>query len=141
MTSGCHCHYELRVLPLVGATRHSLLWLRKAEEERNQANLSAPNHHEASEPPPPTFGSGALYLGSRCGHFGPSTIGLVARHGCVPRSSLDALRLNTPPGDSHASPGMVKFGELIEKIHPGIFIHSVYIEEDQEQDRRASFVR
>lgn len=36
---------------------------------------------------------------------------------------------------------MVEFGELIAKIHPGIFIHSVYVEEDQEQERRASFVR
>lgn len=45
------------------------------------------------------------------------------------------------PGDSHASRAMVEFGELIAKVHPGIFIHSVYIEEDQEQDRRASFVR
>jgi hypothetical protein len=35
---------------------------------------------------------------------------------------------------------MVEFGELIAKVHPGIFIYSVYIEEDQEQDRRASFV-
>ena len=36
---------------------------------------------------------------------------------------------------------MVEFGERIAEIHPGIFIHSVYIEEDQEQDRRAGFVR
>lgn len=42
-------------------------------------------------------------------------------------------------GDSHASPGMVEFGNLIEKMHPGIFIHSVYIGEDEEQDRRACF--
>lgn len=34
---------------------------------------------------------------------------------------------------------MVEFEQLIAKIHPGIFIHSVFIEEDQEQDRRASF--
>lgn len=36
---------------------------------------------------------------------------------------------------------MVEFGELIAKMHPGIFIHSVYIEEDQDQDRKAGFVR
>jgi len=42
-------------------------------------------------------------------------------------------------GDSHASPAIVEFGELIAKMHPGIFIHSVYIEEDQDQDRRAGF--
>jgi len=42
-------------------------------------------------------------------------------------------------GDSHGSRGIVEFGELIEKIHPGIFVYSVYIEEDQEQDRQATF--
>ena len=36
---------------------------------------------------------------------------------------------------------MVEFGELIAEMHPGIFIHSVYIDEDQEQDRRAGIVR
>lgn len=45
------------------------------------------------------------------------------------------------PGDSHASPGMVEFGKGIAEIRPGIFIHSVYVEEEQDQDRRASFVR
>ena len=44
------------------------------------------------------------------------------------------------PGDSYASPGMVEFGKLIAEIHPGIFVHSVYIEEDQGQDRTAGFV-
>jgi len=48
---------------------------------------------------------------------------------------------NGHPGDSHASPGMVEFGKLIEEIHPGIFIHSVYIEEELDQDRKAGFVR
>jgi len=42
-------------------------------------------------------------------------------------------------GDSYASPGMVEFGERIAKIHPGIFIHLVYVEEDQGQDRTAGF--
>ena len=36
---------------------------------------------------------------------------------------------------------MVEFGKLIEEIHPGIFIHSVYIEEELDQDRKAGFVR
>ena len=61
-------------------------------------------------------------------------MGVCFRHLAVPLT-------NVFPGDSHASPGMVEFGELIAKIHPGIFIHSVYVEEDQEQERRASFVR
>ncbi|KAF8653587.1 hypothetical protein AX16_003865 [Volvariella volvacea WC 439] len=42
-------------------------------------------------------------------------------------------------GDAHSSPGMLEFASLIKDIHPGIFIHSVYIEEDIEQDRRAGF--
>jgi palmitoyl-protein thioesterase len=44
-------------------------------------------------------------------------------------------------GDSHSSPGMLQFMDMIRDVHPGIFIHSVYIEEDLEKDRRASFVR
>ena len=35
---------------------------------------------------------------------------------------------------------MVEFCQLIEKVHPGIFIHSIYTEEDQKQDRKAGFV-
>ena len=36
---------------------------------------------------------------------------------------------------------MVEFGKLIEALRPGIFIHSLYIEEEQDQDRKAGFVR
>ncbi|PPQ98444.1 hypothetical protein CVT24_004123 [Panaeolus cyanescens] len=42
-------------------------------------------------------------------------------------------------GDSHSSPGMVEFASRIKEIHPGIFIHSVYIEEDAGKDRDAGF--
>ncbi|KAF8983099.1 palmitoyl-protein thioesterase [Cyathus striatus] len=41
--------------------------------------------------------------------------------------------------DSHSSPGMLQFIKLIQDIHPNIFIHSVYIEEDLDRDRRAGF--
>jgi len=65
----------------------------------------------------------------------------------VPSISGAAVRTSTPRplviwhgmGDSYASPGMVEFGEQIAEMHPGIFIHSVYVDEDQEQDRRAGF--
>jgi len=65
----------------------------------------------------------------------------------VPSISAAAVSTSAPRplviwhgmGDSYAAPGMVEFGELIAEIHPGIIIHSVYIEEDLEQDRRASF--
>lgn len=58
-----------------------------------------------------------------------------------PFAAYNQPLLNVVPGDSSASPGMVEFSELIGEIHPGIFIHSVYIEEEQDQDRRAGFVR
>ncbi|KAI0321188.1 Alpha/Beta hydrolase protein [Amylostereum chailletii] len=42
-------------------------------------------------------------------------------------------------GDSYASEGMVEFMSLIQDIPPGLFIHSVYIDEDNNEDRRAGF--
>ncbi|KAH6914175.1 palmitoyl-protein thioesterase [Coprinopsis sp. MPI-PUGE-AT-0042] len=42
-------------------------------------------------------------------------------------------------GDSHSSPGMVEFGDMIKEVHPGIFIHSVYIDKDLDADRKAGF--
>ena len=43
-------------------------------------------------------------------------------------------------GDSYASPGMLEFMQRIKDIHPGIFIHSVRLSEDLEQDQKAGFV-
>ncbi|CDO74265.1 hypothetical protein BN946_scf184643.g5 [Trametes cinnabarina] len=42
-------------------------------------------------------------------------------------------------GDSYASPGMLKLMDLIKEMHPGIFIHSVYQDEDLKEDERAGF--
>ncbi|EJF58190.1 alpha/beta-hydrolase [Dichomitus squalens] len=42
-------------------------------------------------------------------------------------------------GDSYASAGMLEFMQLIKDIHPGIFIHSVWLNEDLEQDQKAGF--
>lgn len=42
-------------------------------------------------------------------------------------------------GDSHSSPGMLDFSSMIRDIYPGIFIHSIFIEQDQDKDRRAGF--
>lgn len=47
----------------------------------------------------------------------------------------------TALGDTYASTGMNEFGNLIKGIHPGIFIHSIYIDEDVKEDQRAGFVR
>lgn len=43
-------------------------------------------------------------------------------------------------GDSHSSPGMLEFADLIKDMHPGIFVHSIYINEDLGEDRKAGFV-
>ncbi len=43
-------------------------------------------------------------------------------------------------GDSYASPGMLEFAELIQDVHPGIFVHSVYIDQDLRRDREAGVV-
>lgn len=40
-------------------------------------------------------------------------------------------------GDSYTAPGMVEFMDEIRKVHPGIFIHSVYLDEDNSKDRQA----
>ncbi|KAJ7928596.1 palmitoyl-protein thioesterase [Mycena leptocephala] len=42
-------------------------------------------------------------------------------------------------GDSATSPGMLQFAEEIKTVHPGIFVHSIYIEEDLDKDRQAGF--
>ncbi|KAG6866627.1 hypothetical protein C0991_000737 [Blastosporella zonata] len=34
---------------------------------------------------------------------------------------------------------MLEFASMIEKIHPGIFVHSVFIEENLDKDRKAGF--
>ena len=36
---------------------------------------------------------------------------------------------------------MLEFINLIKDVHPGLFVHSVYIEEDLEADQKAGFVR
>jgi len=35
---------------------------------------------------------------------------------------------------------MLQFQDLIRDIHPGIFIHSVYIEQDLSADQKATYV-
>ncbi|KAF9467286.1 palmitoyl-protein thioesterase [Collybia nuda] len=42
-------------------------------------------------------------------------------------------------GDSHSSPGMLQFASLIKDMHPGIFIHSISMDEDFDKDRKAGF--
>ncbi|KAJ7072548.1 Alpha/Beta hydrolase protein [Mycena amicta] len=42
-------------------------------------------------------------------------------------------------GDSATAPGMIQFAEEIKQVHPGIFVHAIYIEEGLNEDRRAGF--
>ena len=44
-------------------------------------------------------------------------------------------------GDSHSSPGILEFISKVKQVHPGIFVHSVYVEEDLSEDQKAGTVR
>lgn len=44
-------------------------------------------------------------------------------------------------GDSHSSKGMVEVQETLKESFPGLFTHSIYIAESEDDDRRAGFVR
>jgi palmitoyl-protein thioesterase len=55
-------------------------------------------------------------------------------------SSIRPLVLWHGLGDSHSSPGMLEFERMIRGIHPGVFIHSIYLERRLDKDKRAGFV-
>lgn len=67
--------------------------------------------------------------------------------GTLARPTQDVLSLAKPwplviwhgLGDTYSSSGIEQVRSLIAKIHPGIFIHSVYIDLDEKEDRRATF--
>ncbi|KAI0071724.1 alpha/beta-hydrolase, partial [Panus rudis PR-1116 ss-1] len=42
-------------------------------------------------------------------------------------------------GDSYASPGMLEFIQLVKDKHPGLFVHSIYLDENLEEDQRAGW--
>lgn len=42
-------------------------------------------------------------------------------------------------GDSYASPGILEFISMIKDIHPGIFVHSIYLNENLDEDQKATF--
>ncbi|KAF8467071.1 hypothetical protein JB92DRAFT_2773710, partial [Gautieria morchelliformis] len=42
-------------------------------------------------------------------------------------------------GDSHMSPGMQEFMPLVHNIHPGLFMHLIYMEESLDNDQRAGW--
>ena len=52
-------------------------------------------------------------------------------------------RIDEPPstpGDSYNSSGIIKLQSAIEEMHPGIYIHSVYVDPDSKKDLQATFV-
>ncbi|OAX38248.1 palmitoyl-protein thioesterase [Rhizopogon vinicolor AM-OR11-026] len=42
-------------------------------------------------------------------------------------------------GDTYSSPGMVRFENEVKEIHHGIFVHSIFLDEDPKADQRACF--
>lgn len=44
-------------------------------------------------------------------------------------------------GDSHDSPGMLEIMQEVRNMYPGIFVHSVYLAESTDDDRKAGYVR
>ncbi|KAK7692900.1 hypothetical protein QCA50_004535 [Cerrena zonata] len=42
-------------------------------------------------------------------------------------------------GDSYASPGMLEFIQMIKEVHPDIFVHSIHIQENIEEDQKAGW--
>ncbi|KAH9924873.1 Alpha/Beta hydrolase protein [Fomitopsis serialis] len=42
-------------------------------------------------------------------------------------------------GDSYNSPGILEFIARVKTIHPGIFVHSIYLADALDDDRRATF--
>ncbi|KAI0301042.1 palmitoyl-protein thioesterase [Multifurca ochricompacta] len=72
---------------------------------------------------------------------------MLYRVGAIARPAQHVIELSKPRplviwhglGDSYASSGILQFQSLIDKIHPGIFIHSVFIDPDQKEDQRAGF--
>lgn len=44
-------------------------------------------------------------------------------------------------GDSYNAPGMLEVIDEIKNMHPGIFVHSVHLAEETDDDRKAAYVR
>ena len=43
-------------------------------------------------------------------------------------------------GDSYAAPGMLGFIQEVKDMHPGLFVHAVYIKENNDEDQKATWV-
>ncbi|KAG6332607.1 hypothetical protein ID866_6485 [Astraeus odoratus] len=63
-----------------------------------------------------------------------ATVALAA-----PTSEIRPLVLWHGLGDNYASDGILQFQDEVKRMHPGIFVHSIYIDSDASEDKRASF--
>lgn len=61
--------------------------------------------------------------------------------GAAPRPTPRPLVIWHGLGDSAHAKGMLEFIEMMKEMHPGLFVHSVYISEKEDDDRKAGFVR
>jgi hypothetical protein len=66
--------------------------------------------------------------------------GLVNLVFCAALNDIRPLVIWHGLGDTYASSGMDRFQSEVKEMHPGIFIHSIFIDEDPNADQRASFV-
>jgi len=66
--------------------------------------------------------------------------GLVNLVSCAAVNDIRPLVIWHGLGDTYSSPGMVRFVSEVQEMHPGIFVHSVFIDEDPGADQRAGFV-
>ena len=62
----------------------------------------------------------------------------------LPSSNLPQLRplvIWHGMGDNYDAPGILEFIQAIKDIHPGIFVHSIFLKEASDEDRKATYVR
>lgn len=55
-------------------------------------------------------------------------------------SSLRPLVIWHGLGDTYSSVGMVEFADLMREVHPGLYVHRIWLEEDADADQKAGFV-
>ena len=71
----------------------------------------------------------------------PAHLPFPGTHDPAPyNSSIRPLVLWHGLGDSYKSVGMLEFADLIRGVHPGIYVHNIWVNEDMEKDQKAGFV-
>ncbi|KAI6021484.1 Alpha/Beta hydrolase protein [Pisolithus microcarpus] len=78
------------------------------------------------------FASKLMFLALSC-------VALAGYAISTPTNDIRPLVIWHGLGDTYASRGIIQFESEVKKLHPGIFVHSVYINRDVEEDKRATF--